>query len=65
MDKGFVQQRIVFAAIFLILQIGLDLLQGVPITVAVFASRLITTVLATAFYGAITLWLKKRRERKD
>lgn len=65
MDRSFVQQLFVFAAIFLILQLGLDLMQDVPITPGVFLSRLITTILATAFYGALTLWLKKRRERKD
>ena len=65
MDRSFVQQLFVFAAIFLVLQLGFDLMQDVPITPGVFLSRLITTILATAFYGALTLWLKKRRERKD
>ena len=65
MDKGFVQQLFVFAAIFLVLQLGLDLLQDVPITPAVFLSRVITTAIATAFYGALSLWLKKRKDRKD
>ena len=65
MDRSFVQQMIVFAAIFLILQVGLDLAQGVPLSPGVFLSRLITTAIATGLYGALTLWLKKRRQRKD
>jgi len=65
MDRSFIQQIAVFAAIFLILQIIFDVVQGVPLTPGVFLSRLITTIIATAFYGALTLWLKKRKERKE
>ncbi len=65
MDKGFVQQLCVFAAIFLAIQIGFDMMQGLPITPAVFLSRVITTAMATAIYGAFSLWLKKRKDRKD
>lgn len=65
MDRGFVQQVCVFAAVFLSFQVGFDLLQDAPITSQVFWSRLILTLIATALYGALTLWLKKRKERKD
>ncbi len=65
MDKGFVQQVFVFAAVFLSLQVGFDLLQDAPITSQVFLNRLIMTLIATSLYGALTLWLKKRKERKD
>lgn len=65
MDRGFVQQLFVFAAVFLILQIGIDLLQGTPITPQVFLGRLILTLIATVLYGVLTLWLKKRKERED
>jgi hypothetical protein len=65
MDKGFVQQLCVFAAVFLILQVGIDLLQGTPITPQVFLGRLIMTLIATGLYGALTLWFKKRKERED
>ena len=65
MDKGFVQQVFVFAAVFMSLQVGYDLLQDAPITGEVFLSRLILTLIATALYGVLTLWLNKRKERKD
>ena len=65
MDKGFVQQVFVFAAVFLSFQVGFDLLQDDPITQQVFLNRLILTLIATALYGALTLWLNKRKERKD
>ncbi len=65
MDKNFIQQMAVFAAIFLILQFAFDLMQGIPISAPMFFSRLITTIIATAIYGALTLWLKKRRARKE
>ncbi len=65
MDKSFVQQVSVFAVVFLSLQVGFDLLQDAPITSQIFLSRLIMTLIATALYGALTLWLKKRKERKD
>ena len=65
MDRSFIQQIFVFAAIFLVLLLAFDLFQNVPITPGVFLSRMITTILATAFYGALTLWLKKRREPKE
>jgi hypothetical protein len=65
MSKGMMQQLFVFAAIFLVLQVVLDLMQGVAITPAIFASRLIVTVIATAVYGVLLIWLKKRKERRD
>ena len=65
MDRNFIQQMFVFAAIFLVLQLGFDLFQNVPITPVVFLSRAITTILATVVYGALTLWLKKRKEPKE
>jgi len=65
MDRNFFQQMAVFAAIFLVLQIVFDLIQSVPITPDVFLSRVLITILATLFYGALSLWLKKRKERRD
>ena len=65
MNKGFVQQVCVFAAVFLSFQVVFDLLQDDPITSQVFLNRLILTLIATALYGALTLWLNKRKERKD
>ena len=65
MDRRILQQLFVFAAIFLVLQVGLDLAQGIAVTPAVFASRLITTVIATAVYAVLLMWLKKRKERGD
>ena len=65
MGQGFAQQLAVFAAIFLCLQLGLDLMQGQTITPGVFLSRLGATILATALYGFVVWWLKKRKEPEE
>lgn len=65
LDRKYIQQIIVFAAIFLAFQVGFDLIQGITVTPGLFLARLITTLMATAIYAALTLWLKKRKERGD
>lgn len=62
MNRGFAQQLAVFAAIFLLLQIGLDWMQGVQITLGVFLTRLLGALIATAIYGAIVMWLSNRKK---
>lgn len=65
MDRSFIQQMFVFAAIFLLLQVVFDVMQSRSVTASGFFGQLITTVLATVCYGALTLWLKKRKEGKE
>ena len=65
MDRKFTQQLVVFAAVFLCLQLVFDLMQDIAITPGVFLSRLITTLVATAFYGLVTWWLKKRKNSEE
>ncbi|MFY9210251.1 MAG: hypothetical protein WAO69_03910 [Aestuariivita sp.] len=65
MTQGFAQQLLVFAAIFLCFQLGFDLLQGLSITPGVFLSRLGTTIIATAIYGLLSWWLRKRSNREE
>ncbi|TNF57252.1 MAG: hypothetical protein EP307_14285 [Rhodobacteraceae bacterium] len=65
MDRSLVQQLAVFAAIFLILQIGFDLWQGVAITPEVFLMRLAGALVATGVYGFLIRVFRKRNERGE
>ena len=65
MDIKAAQQIAVFAAIFLIFQIGFDWMQGAAITPGLFLSRLVTTFVATVIYAVLVLWLKKRNEPEE
>lgn len=65
MDMRFIQQVVVFAAAFLLFQVGFDWLQGRPITLASLGVMAATSVVATAIYAGLILWLKKRKERGD
>ena len=65
MNQHSAQQLFVFAAIFLCLQLGFDLMQGAPVTPGVFLSRLAVTLIATACYGLITWWLKQRKKPEE
>ncbi len=65
MDRSFAQQLAVFAAIFLGLQIGFDLWQGIAITPQVFLMRLVSALVITAIYGLLIRVFRKRNERGE
>jgi hypothetical protein len=65
MDRSFAQQLAVFAAIFLGLQIGFDLWQGITITPQVFLMRLVSALVITAIYGLLIRVFRKRNERGE
>ena len=65
MDKGFRQQVVVFAAVFLLLMVGMDWFQGRPITPRTLLVNGASTLVAVAIYGAILLWRSKRNNRGE
>ena len=65
MSREVKQQIIVFAAIFLLIQLGFDLLQGVPISLPIFGRRVLTTLVATALYGVFLIWRSKRTKGEE
>ena len=65
MDIRFVQQMVVFAAIFLLFQVGFDWLQGRSISPGYLGVMTLTTLVVTAIYAGLLWWLKKRKERGE
>lgn len=65
MDMRFWQQMVVFAAVFMLLLVGMEWLRGLPITGPVLLAAAGTTLIATPIYGVITLWLNKRKKRGE
>ena len=65
MDAKFFQQIFVFAAIFMLLLIGMDWVRGVPVTGVTLLSAAGSALIATAIYAVVTLWLNKRKKRGD
>ena len=56
-----VQQFIVFAAVFLIFQVGFSWLQDQPVTPASFGWMVLTTLAATVFYAVLTQWFQRNK----
>lgn len=61
MNAKFVQQMLVFAAIFLLCQVGLDWVQGRAVSAQSFLSMVLVTGVVTALYGAFILFVNNRR----
>ena len=63
MDAKFVQQMAVFAAIFLLCQVGFDWIQGRAVSMRSFGGMLIVTGIVTAVYAGFVTLMNKRRNR--
>lgn len=61
MNRRFVQQMFVFAAIFLLCQVAFDWVQGRAVSIDSFSSMVTVTIVVTALYGAFVLFINKRR----
>lgn len=60
MNPKLLQQLLVFAAIFLLCQVGLDWMQGNAVSAQSFGTMLIVTGVVTALYaGFLRLFAKK------
>jgi hypothetical protein len=65
MSPAKIQQLVVFAAIFLICQVGFSWLQDQPVTPGSFGWMILTTLVATVFYAVLTAWLGNRKDRGE
>ncbi len=65
MSKALFRQIVVFALIFFNMLIVFDWIQfglGPPVGLA---PKFVTTVIVTAFYSGVMIWLQNRKNRRD